>query len=97
MAKFTYIKLIKSGKVRTAYLQSQAALEQLSQNELLIKDLDQDNPNVRTFIRLESKANKALDEWKLADRDLFIQLVNANIDIKNDKSKTCMRTTVFVI
>ena len=86
MTEFTYIQLIKSGKVRTAYLHRQALLDQLKQNELLIKDLDQDTPNARTFTRLESNANKALEEWKVADRDLSIQLLNANPDIKNDKS-----------
>ena len=86
MAEFTYIQLIKSGKVRTAYLHRQALLGELKQNELLIKDLDQDSPNARTFARLESKANKALEEWKLADRELPIQLLNANPDIKDDKS-----------
>ena len=85
MAEFTYIQLIKSGKVRAAYLQSQAALKQLRQNELLIKDLDQENPNARTFNRLESNANKLLDEWKAADRELDIYLVKANPDINNDE------------
>ena len=84
MTEFTQI--IKSGKSQTAYLHRQALLDQLNQNELLIKDLDQDSPNARTFTRLESNANKALEEYKLADRDLSIQLHNANPDIKNDKS-----------
>ena len=84
MTEFT--ELIKSGKIQAAYLQRQATLAQIKQNVLSIKELDQDNPNSRTFNRLESNANKLLDGWNLADRELFIQLVNANPDIKNDES-----------
>ena len=84
MAEFT--ELIKSGKIQAAYLQRQATLEQINQNVLSIKDLDQENPNSRTFNRLESNANKLLDEWKLADRELIIHLVKVNPDIKDDES-----------
>ena len=100
MAEFT--ELIKSGKIKAAYLQRQATLKELSQNVLLIKELDQENPNSRTFNRLESNANKLLDELKLVNGELDIQLIKANPDINNDDShkigsKTCKRTTVFVI
>ena len=84
MAEFTTI--IKSGKIQAAYLQRQATLTEISQNVLLIKDLDQENPNSRTFNRLESNANKSIDELKLANRELNIQLHKANPDIDNDES-----------
>ena len=84
MTEFT--ELIKSGKIQAAYLQRQATLEQIIKKVLSIKDLDQENLNSRTFNRLESNANKLLDDWKLADRELIIQLVNANPDINNDES-----------
>ena len=84
MAEFT--ELIKSGKIQAAYLQRQATLEEISRNVLLIKDLDQANPNSRTFNRLESNANKSLDELKLANRELEIRLHKVNPDINNDES-----------
>ena len=84
MTEFT--ELIKSGKIQAAYLQRQATLEQINQNVLSIKDLDQDNPNSRTFNRLESNATKLLDEWKLADKEFITNLVKANPDIRDDES-----------
>ena len=84
MAEFT--TLIKSGKIQTAYLQRQATLKEIGRNVLLIKDLDQENPNSRTFNRLESNANKSLEELKLGNRELNIQLHKANPDIDNDES-----------
>ena len=47
MAEFT--DLIKSGNIRKAYSQRQATLNEISQNVLSIKELDQENPNCRTF------------------------------------------------
>ena len=84
MAEFT--ELIKSGKIQAAYLQRQATLKEISRNVLLIKDLDQENPNSRISNRLESNANKSLDELKLANRELDILLDKANLDFVNDES-----------
>ena len=84
MTEFT--DLIKSGNIRKAYSQRQATLNEISQNVLSIKELDQENPNSRTFNRLESNANKSLDELKLANRELDILLDKANPDIDNDES-----------
>ena len=84
MAEFT--ELIKSGKIQTAYLQRQATLKEISQIVLSIKDLDQSNPNSRTFNRLESHANISIDELKLANRELNILLDKANPDIDKDES-----------
>ena len=83
MADFT--ELIKSGKINSAYLQRQATLKEISQYVLLLKELDQENPNSRTFNRLDSNANKSLDELKLANRELNIQLDNTNPDINNEE------------
>ena len=84
MAEFD--ELIKSGKIQAAYLQRQATLKEISQKVLSIKELDQANPNSRTFNRLESNANKSIYELKLANRELNIQLYKANPDIDNDES-----------
>ena len=84
MAEFT--TLIKSGKIQAAYLTRQAILEEISQNVLLIKDLDQENPNSRTFNRLESNANKSIVELKLASRELNMLLIKANPNFSDDES-----------
>ena len=84
MALFT--ELIKSGKIKAAYLQRQATLEQINRNVLSIKDLDQETPNVRTFTRLESNANKSLEELKVVKRDLDILLFKANPDFRNEEN-----------
>ena len=80
MAEFT--TLIKSGKIQTAYLQRQATLGEIGQSVLLIKDLDQDNPNSRTFNRLESNANKSIVELKLASRELNMLLIKGTVWLK---------------
>ena len=84
MAEFT--DLIKSGKIQAAYLQREATLKEISRNVLSIEELDQENPNSRTFNRLESNANKLLDELKLANRELDILLEKANPDFDKDES-----------
>ena len=84
MTEFT--DLIKSGYIRKAYSQRKATLNEISQNVLSIKELDQENPNSMTFNRLESNANKSLDELKLAIQELYILLDKANPDIVNDES-----------
>ena len=76
MADFT--QLIKSGKFQTAYLKRWATSNQINENVLLIQGLDRENPDSGTFNRLESDANKLLEEWKAADRELDIYLVKAN-------------------
>ena len=92
MAEFT--DLIKSGKIPAAYLHRDAILKDISQKVLLIQELDQEKPNSRTFGRLESNANKSLDELKLAIRDLDILLTKENSDISNDKSYIADQITV---
>ena len=84
MASFT--ELIKSGKIRQAYLQRHATIDEISQKILSIKALDQENPSSGTFNRLETNANKSLEELKVANRDLEIQLYNINPNINDDES-----------
>ena len=84
MADFT--TLIKSSKIQAAYLQRQVTLEEISQNILSIKTLDQQNPNSRTFSRLESSASKSLEELKLANRELNLLLIKANPNFSDDES-----------
>ena len=84
MAKF--VDLIKSGKVKTAYLQKQGALAEMTYNLNLIKDLDTVTPNLRVFSRLEAGANSALDKLKVTSTELSIVLSDANPDIASDES-----------
>ena len=84
MAEFS--TLIKSSKIQAAYSVRQATLEEISRNVNLIKDLDQENPNGRTFNRLESNANKSIDELKLASRELDMLLIRANLNFNDDES-----------
>ena len=82
----TFNQLIKSGKVKAAYLKRQATLEQINRNVLSINNLDQETPNVRTFIRLESNANKTLEELKVANIELDTLLFEANPDFRNEEN-----------
>ena len=84
MAKFN--ELIKSGKVKAAYLKRQATLEQINRNVLSINNLDQETPNVRTFIRLESNADKTLEQLKVANIELDTLLFEANPDFRNEEN-----------
>ena len=50
----TFNDLIRSGKVKAAYLKREATLKELSCKVLNIDELDKNNPKVRTFSRLEA-------------------------------------------
>ena len=52
----------------------------------MIKELDQENPNSRTFNRLELKNKELLDDLKLANVELNTHLLKANPQIDNDES-----------
>ena len=80
-----FVDLIKSGKIKTAYLQKQAALSDLTYNEKMIKALDVETPNVRIFTKLESDANNALTTLKEAIKALNILLFDANPEIASDE------------
>ena len=82
----TFNDLIRSGKVKAAYLKREAILKELNRKVLNIDELDKETPNVRTFSRLETNANKSLDELKLINSELDILLANENHDISNDES-----------
>ena len=82
----TFNDLIRSGKVKAAYLKRDATLGEISNKTLSIVDLDKETPNFRTFDRLETNANKSLEELKLANSELRILLANENPDISNDES-----------
>ena len=92
MASFT--ERIKSGKIRQAYLQRHATIDEISQKILSIKALDQENPSSGTFKRLEINANKSLDELKVANRELEIQLYDVNPDIIDDESYNAYKKLV---
>ena len=81
----TFTSLVKSGKVQAAYLHRGAILIDIYEKDLSIERLDQETPNARTFERLETKATKSLEELKLAKRELYILLEQANHDIKDDE------------
>ena len=92
MAQFTQI--IKSGKSQSAYLHRQALLTEINTNVTLIKELDQENPIVRTFTRLESNVNDLLNDFKLANLELSTHLAKANPQIHNEESY--MADTILV-
>ena len=80
----TFNELIRSCKVKAAYLKRDATLKELSRKALSIDELDKETPNVRTFTRLESNANKSLEELKVANRELDILLYKTNPDFRNE-------------
>ena len=82
----TFNDLIKSGKVKAAFLKRDVTLKELSRKALSIDELDKVTPNVRTFERLETNANNSLDELKIINTELDLLLVNENPDISNDES-----------
>ena len=84
MAQF--IQIIKSGKSQAAYSHRQALLSELDLNVNLIKDLDQDSPNARTFNKLESNVDKLLEQLKSANLELATHLAKANPQINNEES-----------
>ena len=82
----TFNELIKSGKVKAAYLKRQATLEQINRNVLSINNLDQETPNVRNFIRLESNAENTLEQLKEVNIELDTLLFEANPDFRNEEN-----------
>ena len=84
MASFT--DLIKTGKIKAAFLKRNATLKELSRKALSIDELDKETPNVTTFSRLETNANNSLDELKTINIELDILLESENPDIANDES-----------
>ena len=66
----SFIDIIKSGKCKAAYLKRQAILEEINQNALSIKELDQDKPNDRIFTKLECNSNKSLEQLKKVSIEL---------------------------
>ena len=56
----SFVDVIKSGKIETAYLQKQAALTDVDDNCKLINDLNVETPNLRIFSRYEANANSSL-------------------------------------
>ena len=82
----TFNDLIRSGKVKAAFLNRDAILKEIRNKALSIDELDKETPNVRTFTRLESNANKSLEELKVANRELDILLFEANPDFRNEEN-----------
>ena len=66
---YFFTVLIKSGKIKNAYYQKQAILEDVNTHVQLISELDKVPPNERKFARLEQEANKTLTELKEATRN----------------------------
>ena len=83
MAKFC--DQIKFGKCQAAYLKRNAILNDMYESVLSIESLDQVNPSLRTFQRQETSANKCLEDLKVAKRELYILLEQANHNIKDDE------------
>ena len=93
--------LIKSGKIKAAFLLKQAKLTDINDKAQMINGLDTENPNSRSFNRLDSNADKSVSELKAAIEDLSILLRKANPDIAKDESYIAdtkfNRSAVFVI
>ena len=84
MAKF--VDLVKSGKVKAAYLQKQGALADITYNLNMIKDLDRETPNVRIFSTFVNNANGSLDKLRVTSNELNILLYDANPNYASDES-----------
>ena len=55
----TFSELIKSGKIKAAYLKKQTALTDINRNVQLVNDLDKSTPNIRSFTRLDKSASES--------------------------------------
>ena len=82
----TFTDLIKSSKVKAAFLKKNATLREINNKALSIDELDKETPNVKTFERLEKNAIKSLEELKAVCSDLNIALENENPNIAKDES-----------
>ena len=82
----TFNDLIKTSKVKAAYLKRNATLREINNKALSIDELDKETPNVKTFERLETNAIKSLEELKAVCSDLNIALENENPNIAKDES-----------
>ena len=82
MASFT--SLIKSGKIKTAYLHKQAVLEDINTHVQIITELDKDSPSERVFSRMERDADTTIHDLKVAIRELSKLLYEQNPEISTD-------------
>ena len=83
MASFS--DLIKSKAIEPAFLKKQASVADVKRNIQAIGDLDKDNPNARTFNRVEVAANGSLEELKIAIKDLDLLLYDSYPEIETDE------------
>ena len=84
MAKF--LDLIKSSKIEAVYLQKHAALADMARNFKMINDLDKETPNARTYSRVESYANTALEKLKTTNNELDMMLIKSNLNLTTDEA-----------
>ena len=81
----SFVDVIKSGKIETAYLQKQAALTDVDDNCKLINDLNVETPNLRVFSMYEANAKSFLETLKAASKDLDILVLKANPQMADDE------------
>ena len=81
----TFNEMIKNKAVESTFLKKQAVVAQLEGQLEKVKALDTEDPNARSFHRVEVAANNSVEELKAANRELDILLYNENPDVKADK------------
>ena len=81
----TFSELVKSKAIEPTFLRKQASVADIERQIQAINSLDTEDPNSRSFSRIEASANGSLEELKGAIRDLDILLYKANPDIKADE------------
>ena len=60
-------------------------MSEINQNVQAINDLGKTSPSVRSFGRLDKRANDLLEDLKVTVRELNILLYNANPEIETDE------------
>ena len=81
----SFVELIKSKGIKSAFLKKQTCVADVERNIQAIGDLDTETPNARTFNRVEVAANGSLEELKIAIKDLDLLLYDSYPEIETDE------------
>ena len=73
MASFN--ELVKSKAIEPTFLRKQASVADIERQIQAINSLDTEDPNARSFNRIEVSANGSLEELKGAIKDLDILFI----------------------
>ena len=80
----TFNEMIKNKAVESTFLKKQAVVAQLEGQLEKVKALDTEDPNARSFHRVEVAANESVQELKAAIIELDMLLYKGNPDVKAD-------------